>query len=179
MRPIRTLTIIATSLICLTACHKTTSSTYNKIITCGDQYLYARFSGYQDTELSSAIVRTYVKDSAFSTLVSEEIDTISHKGWGDGYHNVLEQLVMAQKYDYEIILAGVNDTFRISHITMPPRSETSNCYADDTHVRCVPEYCFNPVQLEKIYLTKNGQPDTPVGSNSFAPGASELLIFRR
>ncbi|OJW82144.1 MAG: hypothetical protein BGO69_16245 [Bacteroidetes bacterium 46-16] len=172
-------TILSISFLCLAACSKNKSRSYTQLISCTDQRVYIRFSGYEDTELTSAIVRAYINDGSFTTLANEQTDTIDHKGWGEGYRNVLAQTELVQQYDYEIILVGPNDTFRISRIAMPERNDTSYCSGEEAHIRCYPDYCFNTLQLNELYLVKNGLPDTPVRANSFAPGSSELLIFRR
>lgn len=140
---------------------------------CIDFSLYPYFPGHDYDSVAMVIARKYFKDSSFAQLLAEDsliTDSVA------GRSNVLFALDMKDSFDYELILPLLRDTFRISRITMDPRSETYQYNKGDHNPG--PVFCTNYFHSGEMKVVWNGQP-AKVNFDIQWPGHAYLVYFTK
>lgn len=142
---------------------------------CIDTELHPYFWQYSYDSVATVIARVYFKDSLFDQLIDErtlKTDSVT----GSGQHNILFSLNMKDSFDYELILPLPGDTFRISQITMDPRSETYEYNNGDRNPG--PVFCLNYFHSDEMKVTWNGQP-AKANFSGLSPYNHTLVAFTK
>ncbi len=170
----RTLFLSIISLLCLSACNKKAEKLTGTRV-CIDTQLYPYFWQHSYDSVATVIARVYFKDSLFDRVINEstlKTDSVT----GSGRYNVLFALNMKDSFDYELILPLLGDTFRISQITMDPRSVTYQYNYGDRNPG--PAFCLNDFHSDEMKVTWNGQP-AKANFSGLEPGHAYLVYFTK
>ncbi|MBS1587303.1 MAG: hypothetical protein JSS82_17345 [Bacteroidetes bacterium] len=164
----RILSILLLFTIVNAACHK--SRTVDCSSTCFDPDYGTEFHGYQYSEVDTIIFRKYKKDSSFTTLLSEAMYTVDTNAG----KKTLTAAMLTTAYDYELILPGAGDTYRISRLNTDQRVEAHQCEED--HVRHFD--CENYLRFSDLLVTRNGRAYTGYNFDAYYYFASNLVLTK-